>query len=312
MGREGSKSIINQQKRWDRILTKWEEAAALGLEIITMGDVNLNSLSWNLPEEQKSPQDRLQSKMSNMLQERILDKGFTLVGSQPTRAPDRPDSRLAALDLIFTNRIDRVESFEIGLLSFSDHLIQSLARRTKKLEIIQQRIRVRTFKNFSKESYRENVRNHELYIETLYEKQPDVITENLQQIINDSLRELAPIRNIQIDSTNCTKLSEKARTLLAFRDAALTNMKSSPTIENIREYKHLRSQANKEISIEKWKSSAEKFGGEKLSVTDKWKAAKLFTGQRSFKSPVSIIEGKQHHMSPGNMAAALNRLYIKK
>ena len=70
LGREGSKSILHQQKRWDRILTKWEEAAALGLEIITMGDVNLNSLSWNLPDEQKSPQDRLQSKMSNMLQER--------------------------------------------------------------------------------------------------------------------------------------------------------------------------------------------------------------------------------------------------
>ena len=73
-----------------------------------MGDVNLNSLSWNKPEHLKSPQDRIQSKMSTMLKERILDKGFALVGSQQTRTPDNPDSRPAALDLIFTNRLEKI------------------------------------------------------------------------------------------------------------------------------------------------------------------------------------------------------------
>ena len=86
-------------------MLKWEKAAEEGVEIITMGDLNLNSLAFNLPENQKTGQDRSQSKMAEMLKDRILNKGFSLVGLQPTRTKDNPLSRPAALDLMITNRL---------------------------------------------------------------------------------------------------------------------------------------------------------------------------------------------------------------
>ena len=98
----------------------------------------------------KIGQDKTQAKMTRMLKDKILNRGFILIGNQPTRTNDRPDSRPAALDLIVTNRKDKVESFKIGLTSFSDHLVQTLTRRTKKLVVTQSRIKIKIFQKLLK------------------------------------------------------------------------------------------------------------------------------------------------------------------
>ena len=123
---------------------------------------------------------------------------------------------------------------------------------------------------------------------------------------------MAPIKTIQIDSKNATRLTQKTRTLMAMRNTALIEMKSHPTIGNICEYKNLRNQLNKEINKKNWKNSSASFREEKASFTDKWKLAKKLTGQKKFKSPQLTIEGNKHHISPGNMVSGLNRLYIQK
>ena len=204
LGKAGSKTMASQQHRWDRIISKWELAAQEKLEIITMGDLNVNSLSFDQPEAMKSSQDKTQSKLSEMLQERILSKGFTLLGNQPTRTPDNPLSRPAALDLMITNRLEKIENYQVGLPSFSDHLVQTLTRRTKNLQVSQNRIKLRSFKKISVQQYRENIKNHPKYIETLYEGDPQIITGNIQQIIEESINEMAPIKIIQVDNTNNT------------------------------------------------------------------------------------------------------------
>ena len=115
-----------------------------------------------------------------------------------------------------------------------------------------------------------------------------------------------------IDNTNSTKLSEETRTTLAMRNTAMETMRINPTVENIREFKMLRNLANKYVSKDKWKRSASSLQGEKQSTTDKWRKIKTMTGQKKFMSPQIIIEGNKHHLSPGDMASALNREYIRK
>ena len=312
LGREGTKAISSQQKRCSQLLDIWEQVSKDNVEIITMGDFNLNGLTFETPEDKKTGQDKTQAKMTRMLKDKILNNGFTLIGNQPTRTKDRPDSRPAALDLIMTNRRDKVESFEIGLSSFSDHLVQTLTRRTKKIVVTQSRIKIRSFKNYSKQQYRDNIINHFKYIESLYESDPKTITGNIQEIICDSPRETAPLKMIQVDNKNSIKLSEESRIMLARRDAALDEMKTNPSIENIRDYKFLRNETNQTIAKEKWKRKSTNLQAEALSNNDKWKVAKKLTGQKKFNSPQLIIEGAKHHMSPKDMAAGLNRLYIKK
>ena len=292
LGKEGSKSMTSQKQRWDRLLTQWETATKEGNEIISMGDYNINSLSWDLPEAQKSPQDRAQTKLAEMLKERILNQGYTLVGNKPTRSPDNTSSRPAALDLMITNRIYKVENFQVGISSFSDHHVQSLTRRTKDIKITQKRIKIRSFKNYNVQTYKENLKNHHKYVENLYERDPNVITQNLQQMINDSLREIAPIKVIQLDNTNKTKLSEKTRTTLAMRDAAYQTTKIDPSPDNLREYRNLKNQANKEVNIEKWKRSVASLQAENGSNTNKWKKFKYSQDKKSSRRLKSSLKEK--------------------
>ena len=170
--------------------------------------------------------------------DKILTKGFTILNSKPTRQKDTIDNKPACLDLMVTNRLEKIISHESGLSSFSDHSLQILSRRSKGIKSNNNFIRLRSYKNFKLQEFKDNIVNHELYIETHYEGEVDTITENLQKIIQDSIEPMAPIKIVQISQKNLPKLSEKVRTAMAERDVAFYNSKNSKSIEEIREYKH--------------------------------------------------------------------------
>ena len=73
-----------------KIIIKWEKAIKEEVEIITMGDLNLNTLRWDTPQHLKSQYDRTKDPMIQSLQTRILDKGFTILSQTPTKVPDNP------------------------------------------------------------------------------------------------------------------------------------------------------------------------------------------------------------------------------
>ena len=53
LGREGTKTIASQQRRWSQIIGIWEDVAKEGNEIITMGNFNINGLTIDVPENLK-------------------------------------------------------------------------------------------------------------------------------------------------------------------------------------------------------------------------------------------------------------------
>ena len=123
-----SDSIKSQKTRWDKVLEKWERAITEELEIITLGDLNLNMLRWETPISQKTSYERAQTPMVEALVDRILQKGFKIFNSQPTRTKDNHESKPACLDLIITNRTEKVINYQSGLSSFSDHTLQIVNR----------------------------------------------------------------------------------------------------------------------------------------------------------------------------------------
>ena len=52
-----------QKQRWTRILDKWMTATNEGLEILTLGDINLNRMTWDLPTEQLDIYDKSRESM---------------------------------------------------------------------------------------------------------------------------------------------------------------------------------------------------------------------------------------------------------
>ena len=108
------------------------------------------------------------------------------------------------------------------------------------METTQNFIRTRSYKNFDKTQYRDNIMNHYLYVETLYEQHPDKITENIQTIMQDSINDMAPVKIIKITNKNQTKLSQETREKMAMRDMARQEFKNSNNPEDLRHYKNLK------------------------------------------------------------------------
>ena len=311
IGHKNTLSISEQKKRWNLILTKWETAALEDKEIISLGDFNLNRFSWNRHPAERTPYEILQAPLVKMLQDRILDNGFVVINSQQTKEQISPQDKKSCLDLIITNRKDKIINHETISPTFSDHFLLKMKRKTKGIVIPRQYIKTRCFQNFSKATYQENIINHPEYINTFYEKDPNRISEGIQKIIQDSLDPLAPVRRIQLTNKNSNKLSEEARELLALRDATYQQYLETKNQDKLREFRNLKNTANKKIYKERFDNKVKNFQKEGTTIKEKWNQAKKETGQKKMTTPNLIIEGQKHNTTPKEIAESMNRQYIQ-
>ena len=110
LGVVNSDQLSKQEARWDNILEKWTLAAEEGKEILVLGDMNLNSMRWDTPMEQKTDYEKQQCPMILKLKLKIWEKGFKILNTGPTRTKDTIDSKPAYLDWIISNRLEKVAS----------------------------------------------------------------------------------------------------------------------------------------------------------------------------------------------------------
>ena len=103
LGRKGSGTYKNQTARWKTILEKWELAQKEKLEIITLGDFNINQSSWNKTQSGMSDYEKAQAPLVQLFREKILNRGYQVLNSKPTRVPNNIESKPSCLDLIVTN-----------------------------------------------------------------------------------------------------------------------------------------------------------------------------------------------------------------
>ena len=205
MGKEGTDSISSQEWRWKQIIEKWELAAKEKKEILALGDLNLNTLRWDIPYESKNTYEKFQDKMVQLFKEKILHKGFKILNSHPTREKETIDQKPACLDLMITNKHEKISSFQSGISNFSDHTIQILNRTAKIIKSPPKYLNIRSYKNFNRIDYKANIINHHEYIEVFHEQDPNIITKKLQNIIKDSIDQMAPMIRIQTSEKTLTK-----------------------------------------------------------------------------------------------------------
>ena len=137
-------SVTKQRKRWSRILDKWVAATDEGLEIITAGDMNLNMMSNDKNTENEDPYEKAKAPMIEEMKEMILNNGHVILNTEKsTRNKDKVDSKQTCLDLLITNRRDRIISHQSGIPGFSDHTVQILSRRSKEIKSTNKIIRIR-------------------------------------------------------------------------------------------------------------------------------------------------------------------------
>ena len=112
-----------------------------------------------------------------------------------------------------------------------------MRRATKGIKTSPKYLRFRSYKNFSNQQYRQNILDHHLYVISLNEPDVNINTENLQNILKDSMDIMAPMTTIQMSKQNKDKPSEDIRTKMAERDLAHFISKQTNTTEDIRHKK---------------------------------------------------------------------------
>ena len=308
-GRIGSKSHQSQKARWQQLIDNWERANTEGREILTLGDTNIDSMTWDTPTAQLPQYDRQKAPLYHILRDQILLKGTTKINTEYTRQEGQLDGRKSCLDHVYSNQPQQICSYQTIHSTFSDHAMVMAIKSAKKIQNEKKYIKIRSLKNYKTQTFIENIRNHHLYVELFYEMEPEIIATGVTRIMQESLEEIAPVKRIQITSRNTQTLSMEAREALVARDVANKKARENPNIENIREHKHLRNTANRIITQERYKRKKKIFEGENTAKS-KWKQAKIETGQSKHTSPSSLKEGNRTLTKPREIAAGLNRQYI--
>ena len=182
-----------QQSRWDSILEKWTKASSEQREILTMGDLNMDSLQWEKQWNEIPDYEKPKQNFYKKLRDKILINGTYKINSEYTRVDSQPGGRQACLDHIYSTNPEKINSHHTHHNTFSDHAMLELNKKCKNIKNTKKFIKIRSMKNFDKQKYCENLQNHPDYIEILHERDTDVIVEKLTRMIQDSLRQIAPV-----------------------------------------------------------------------------------------------------------------------
>ena len=94
---------------------------------------------------------------------------------------------------------------------FSDHVMVIVNRSSCRLEAQKCYRKARNFKNFDRQKFAQDIWDHELYIQNLYEKDPQIIADNLTEILQNCLDLQAPVRTIQIPKQAAHPISDLAK-----------------------------------------------------------------------------------------------------
>ena len=73
------------------------------------------------PPQNRTSYENQQRSMVDEFSEKNLTKGFTILNRKPTRQKDTIDKKPACLDLMITNKIEKIISHDSVISNFSDH-----------------------------------------------------------------------------------------------------------------------------------------------------------------------------------------------
>ena len=256
-----------------------------------------------------TPHDKQQYDLYKVLKEKILFTGTTKVNNEYTLQDNKPTGRKSCLDHCYTNVPQKINSYTTHHSTFSDHTLLEVNKAARNIQNEKKYIKIRSLKNYEPQTFKENILNHLLLVETMYEVETNTIANNITEILQQSVNDMAPVVRIQISAKNSKALSPAARQILEERDQAHKQAKIFPSMENTCLYKSLRNTANTVISKEIYLKKKNIFENEK-SIKKQWKLAKDETGQTRQTSPTVTRDGNKVYTKPQEIAAVLNRQYI--
>ena len=177
-----------QEERWDRFLSKWEEAAEQGKELMVVGDLNVDLMDR---EEQR---DQLQKKLFKQLQQRIQSRGILQLIRGATRYHSR--CRPSLIDHVFVTNPEKVEVENLSW-GTSDHNLISVRRVNGFIQERPRMTRKRVFVNFTTKEFEKKLSEVNWKEIEEYEEIEEAVTWFDSKFL-EILDSLCPIQSIQV------------------------------------------------------------------------------------------------------------------
>ena len=171
----------------------------------------------------------------------------------------------------------------------------------------------RDFSKISWEKVNQDLSNNPLIQSTLNSHEVNNICDNLILAIQNTLDDQQKEKRIQINKKYPTFASKETIETIEQRNQAMIKMKSTTTIEYIRNYRTLRNRCHKMIRQDKEKSLSEKF----KEVEDdrkqaQWQTTKSELGWTKNLSPTTLTKDGKTIQDPISIANAINFSQISK
>ena len=146
--------------RWIIFIDQFERALNTGLELYTLGDVNLDFLTWTKADLDPNHRTVKLRPLINILFDKIISRGVKQCVTCYTQSwPGQEDT---GLDQFYTNTPSKVSSVQTHIIGSSDHKMITAIRFANVVRNKARYCRKRSYKHFNEILFKSEVRQAQL------------------------------------------------------------------------------------------------------------------------------------------------------
>ena len=304
-----SDSVQAQLNRWVVFLDQWERALNTGLEVLVVGDMNINHLDWSLPTSQQSSQT---AKLRPLIAE-LFNKIFPHSVSQCVTVPTRfmQGNSPTALDHFYTNRPEKLSVVQTQFCGASDHKLIFATRYSKIVKKSARYVKKRCYKNFDSMEFISEVEKIswlDVYLCDDIGKAVDIFSHKFLRVLD----QFAPVKTIQCRTKYAPWLSNETKQLINDRNVAQSDAAKSQNTNDWSRFKKIRNEVTKRLKLEKKSWQQEQLYSCAGSPGLQWNYALGWLGLKSSGSPSQLFYNGKLINKPLEIADCLNNYFVNK
>ena len=308
---DGSLTVAEQLLRWQTFLLQWEKAAASGLEVLVMGDMNINHLNWQYQGQNASKQTNKLRPLINELFAKIIPYGFAQLVKVATR--HFPGQVSTGLDHVYSNVPDKIQEVRALHWGGSDHMLILTVRRSRSYYSSPTYIRKRSYKRFDQDQFLSLVRTTNWLPIYLCEDVDHAVTQFTQKM-TAILDILCPMRTIQLRKNYAPWLSDNMKKLIKWRDGLHKKAVESQDKNDWGHYKKVRNMITNNLRFEErtWQRKNIQIHEGNSNSSGTWKTIKRILNWKSSGSPTRLYYNGILKTKSQEVADIQNDFFIRK
>ena len=189
----------------------------------------------NKAEREKTGNQKSQNRLMEIFKNKLINRGMKLLNRDSTYKRNNYESMI---DVMITNRCNKISSIDQIGDSPSDHDILILNRKMEIKPVEESYIRIRDFNKIKDVDMNKEILENDEYEKVINHKGSNNIAKSLAKLINNVFNKYSPIKKIKIMNDDKVINNKHIKEAIKVRNEAYILMKNENTPENKNDYKN--------------------------------------------------------------------------